>query len=138
MWPATMPPKEKPVTKNGLSWGSSSFIACSTQWATDQMSFTSSGGSLSPRPGRSAAYTAKCFESVWTLRIQWIHEPEPPWNSSKMGLFVPSSQTCQVMRPVPPALLGPIGTRTTSDAVRSIVRMCSAAVRPSGILGTAE
>ncbi len=63
---------------NCLSLGSSSFIACSTQCVTDQTSRTSSGGSLSPRPGMSAAYIVKCLASGWTFRIQWIHEPEPP------------------------------------------------------------
>ena len=38
-----------------LSAGSSAFIAVSTQRVTDQTSRTSSGGSLSPRPGMSAA-----------------------------------------------------------------------------------
>ena len=55
IWPETMPPNEKPAMAKRLSFGSSSFIAASTQCVTDQMSFTSSGGSLSPSPGRSAA-----------------------------------------------------------------------------------
>ena len=55
IWPATMPPKEKPVMAKVLSAGSSAFIAVSTQCVTDQTSRTSSGGSLSPSPGMSAA-----------------------------------------------------------------------------------
>ena len=54
-WPDTMPPNEKPVRKNCWSLGSSSLTACSTQCVTDQTSRTSSGGSLSPSPGMSAA-----------------------------------------------------------------------------------
>ena len=55
MWPATMPPKEKPVMAKGSPGGSRPSIAVFTQRVTDQTSRTSSGGSLSPRPGRSAA-----------------------------------------------------------------------------------
>ena len=55
-WPDTMPPKEKPVmARTAGPWAAAPSTAVFTQCVTDQTSRTSSGGSLSPRPGRSAA-----------------------------------------------------------------------------------
>ena len=78
------------------------------------------------------ALVLKYSESGNTLRIQWIHEPEPPWKSSRVGFFGSSPQTCHII--LPPF---PIGTWMARD-LAATSSMCSSAVRPSGMRGTAE
>jgi hypothetical protein len=64
------------------------------------------------------------------VRIQWIHEPEPPWNSSRIGLPEPSPQTCHI------SARHSHGNATARDVADRLDVFGGGA--PSGILGTAE